>query len=60
VSALGGLTYAAYTRLLGIPELSQAISLFRSSLRRGGGGKPTAEERETDAELTGGPPGMAE
>ena len=39
VSALGGITYAIYTRLLGIPELSQAISLLRSSLgRRGGGG----------------------
>jgi putative peptidoglycan lipid II flippase len=36
VSALGGVTYAAYTRLLGIPELGQAISLLRSSLRRGG------------------------
>jgi putative peptidoglycan lipid II flippase len=53
VSALGGLTYAAYTRLLGIPELGQAISLLRSSLRRGGG-------RETESELTGGPPGMAD
>jgi putative peptidoglycan lipid II flippase len=58
VSALGGLTYAAYTRLLGIPELGQAISLVRSSLRRGG--KPTAEDRETESELTGGPPGMAD
>jgi putative peptidoglycan lipid II flippase len=59
VSALGGLTYAAYTRLLGIPELGQAISLLRSSLRRGGG-TPSVAERETDNELTGGPPGMAE
>jgi putative peptidoglycan lipid II flippase len=59
VSALGGLTYAAYTRLLGIPELGQAISLVRSSLRRGGG-QPSADERETDNELTGGPPGMAD
>ena len=60
VSALGGLTYVVYTRLLGIPELGQAISLLRSSLRRGGGGKPSAEDRETESELTGGPPGMAD
>ena len=52
VSVLGGLTYAAYTRLLGIPELGQAISLLRSSLRRG--------DRQTETELNEGPPGMAE
>ncbi|HUP82675.1 MAG TPA: murein biosynthesis integral membrane protein MurJ [Candidatus Limnocylindria bacterium] len=59
VSALGGLTYAAYTRLLGIPELNQVISLLRSSLRRGGS-KPTIADVETESELTGGPPGMAD
>jgi putative peptidoglycan lipid II flippase len=60
VSAVGGFTYILYTRLLGIPELGQAISLLRSSLRRGDrqGGDQT--DRQTDSELTGGPPGMAE
>ena len=52
VSALGGLTYAVYTRLLGIPELGQALSLVRSSLRRG--------DRQTETELNEGPPGMAD
>jgi putative peptidoglycan lipid II flippase len=51
--ALAAAAYALYSRLMGIPELRQAISLVRSSLRRGGG-------RETESELTGGPPGMAE
>lgn len=60
VSGLGGLTYVVYTRLLGIPELAQAMSLLRSSLRRGGGGTPSAKDRETESELTGGPPGMAD
>jgi putative peptidoglycan lipid II flippase len=55
VSAVGGLTYAVYTRLLGIPELGQAISLARSSLRR-----DRTTDRETESELTGGPPGMAD
>jgi putative peptidoglycan lipid II flippase len=56
VSALGGLTYVAYSRLLGIPELGQAISLLRSSLRRG----DRQPNPQTDSELTGGPPGMAD
>jgi putative peptidoglycan lipid II flippase len=55
VSAVGGLTYALYTRLLGIPELGQAISLARSSFRR-----DRATDREAESELTGGPPGMAD
>ena len=55
VSAVGGLTYALYTRLLGIPELGQAISLARWSLRR-----DRTTDRETESELTGGPPGMAD
>ncbi len=55
-TALGGLAYALYTKLMGIPELAQMISLVRSSLRRGGGrGGP-----DDSAELSGGPPGMAE
>ncbi|CAN5733524.1 murein biosynthesis integral membrane protein MurJ [soil metagenome] len=36
-TAAGGVVYAAYTRLLGIPELDQAIDLVRSLLRRGRG-----------------------
>ena len=55
VSVVGGLAYALYTRLLGIPELGQAISLARSSLRR-----DRATDRQTESELTGGPPGMAD
>lgn len=55
VSAVGGLAYALYTKLLGIPELGQAISLARASLRR-----DRATDRQTESELTGGPPGMAD
>jgi hypothetical protein len=51
--------------VLRIPELSQLISLLRSSFRRGGGGGAantvsTEDERENANELTGGPPGMSE
>jgi putative peptidoglycan lipid II flippase len=69
-SAIGGLTYALYSWLMRIPELGQMISLLRSSLRRGGGGAGPVGRRDADrsdvdraedsAELTGGPPGMAE
>jgi putative peptidoglycan lipid II flippase len=54
-TAAGGLAYALYTRLMGIPELGQTISLVRSSLRRGGRGGPSSPP-----DLTDGPPGMAE
>jgi len=59
-SALGGLAYALYTRLMGIPELAQMISLVRSSLRRGGGGGGGRGGPSDPEELSGGPPGMAE
>ena len=65
--AVGGAVYALYSVVLRIPELSQLISLLRSSFRRGGGGAggggsstPTLAEREDANELTGGPPGMSE
>jgi putative peptidoglycan lipid II flippase len=65
--AVGAAVYALYAVLLRIPELSQLISLLRSSFRRGGGSngggggaRPTVDEAEERNELTGGPPGMSE
>jgi putative peptidoglycan lipid II flippase len=58
-TAVSGLTYAAYTWLMRIPELQQMISLLRSSLRRGGGGGSGGGPSDPE-ELSGGPPGMAE
>ena len=65
-SAAAGLTYAAYTKLMRIPELDQTVSLVLSSLRRGGGaaaggGAAGGGTGPVDPEeLSGGPPGMAE
>jgi putative peptidoglycan lipid II flippase len=61
--AVGGIVYALYAVLLRIPELSQLISLLRSSFRRGGGGgaaRTSVDVAEERNELTGGPPGMSE